>query len=79
MGTQRLPIRVKSTLRPFHNTPDPPFGAYNYISSIRQGQSLLEAIRIASNKRSLDFQRDLLSCLRPVPCNEALQRAPDEA
>ena len=22
---------------------------------------------------------DLLSCLRPVPCNDALQRAPDEA
>jgi fibronectin type 3 domain-containing protein len=26
MGTQHPPIRVKSTLRPFHNTPDPPFG-----------------------------------------------------
>jgi hypothetical protein len=29
--------------------------------------------------RNLDFHRDLLSCLRPVPGNDALQLAPDEA
>jgi hypothetical protein len=29
--------------------------------------------------RNLDFHRDLLSCLRPVTCNDALQLAPHEA
>jgi hypothetical protein len=30
-------------------------------------------------RRNLDFQLNLLSCLRPVPRNDALQFAPDEA
>ncbi len=43
------------------------------------GLDRLGTFGTARPKKSLDFHRDLLSCLRPVSGNNALQRAPDEA
>ena len=68
MRTQHPPIRVKSTLRPFNNIPDPPFG--------------LTITSLLSNKVSLSWRRqgwrDLQRALRSGE-RDVAQRIPQRA